>query len=369
MIRVLIVDDSLLARAVLEKMVHVSPGMEVVGRAVNGEEALQQIPRLNPHVVCTDLHMPKMDGLALTREIMRRHPLPILVVSISVHHEKNDENIFELLAAGAIDVFPKPRGGLGGADARLTRELANKIRILSGVVPIRRHTRTWPAPLPSSGVADFPPAFPRSPAARAPSFVRVAARQVEPVIVAIGASTGGPQALTTILSSLPAWFPLPILCVQHISLGFLEEMIYWLDKHTPLSVQMGTHGTQPKPGNVYFAPENKHMNLSSSGSLAMEPGVENDLHCPAVDVVFHALARVHRARAIAVQLTGMGRDGAAGMLAVSQAQGITMAQDETSSVIFGMPQQAIELGAVQHVLPLTEIAPALCRAAGVAFPS
>lgn len=142
MIRVFIVDDSPLARVVLSKMVNAAPDMEVVGSAINGEEALTMIPQLRPQVILTDLHMPKMDGLALTREVMVRHPLPILVVSVSVHQNDNDQNIFELLEAGAIDVFPKPRGGLESAGESLTQELAAKIRILSGVVPIRRHRAT-----------------------------------------------------------------------------------------------------------------------------------------------------------------------------------------------------------------------------------
>lgn len=358
MIRVLIVDDSPIARVVLKKMVDASPGMQVVGTAAHGEEALEVIPHLQPQVVCTDLHMPKMDGLHLTREIMRRHPLPILVVSISVHQDNNHQNIFELLEAGAIDVFPKPRGGLESAEDSLTRELASKIKVLSGVVPIRRHN-SYTNSVHSSKVSYSP-----SPT---PPLLPTSSRK-RPALVAIGASTGGPQALLTILSALPAQFPLPILCVQHISHGFLEEMVRWLDCHTPLNVRIARAGEKPLPGHVYFPQEERHMKIMADGSFAMQFGEKQDIHCPAVDVTFQSLAHVYKERSVAVLLTGMGRDGADGMLTVSQARGVTIAQDEGSCVVFGMPKQAIDLGAARQVLPIDDIAPALSRLVE-AFPS
>lgn len=376
MIRVLIVDDSPIARVVLKKMVDSSPGMEVVGSANHGEEALEVIPKLQPHVVCTDLHMPKMDGLHLTREIMRLHPLPILVVSISVHQDADDHNIFELLEAGAIDVFPKPRGGLASATEALTRELATKIKILSGVVPIRRHQRNYntdPSHQNQAGVSSRHTTHPKSHKTTstvghispAPPLPRTSLSRAAPAIIAIGASTGGPQALLTILSALPGRFPLPVICIQHISHGFLEEMVSWLDSHTPLAVKIGQNGEQPQPGTVYFPEEDKHLTIKRDGRFAMESGSANDLHRPSVDITFQSLARIHKDHGIAVQLTGMGRDGADGMLAISQARGTTIAQDEATSVVFGMPKQAIDLGAVKEVLPIDDIAPALCRLAGV----
>lgn len=356
MIRVLIVDDSPTARMVLKKMVDASPGMTVVGTANHGEEALERIPQLQPQVVCTDLHMPTMDGLQLTREIMARHPLPILVVSISVHQDSNDQNIFELLEAGAIDVFPKPRGGLESAGEALTQELASKIKVLSVVVPIRRHT----TPRKLACAKRLPPSAIRHTAISAP---------VNDGLVAIGASTGGPQALLTIFSSLPANFPLPILCVQHISHGFLEEMVHWLNGHTPLKVQIAKEDEKPLPGHIYFPQEETHLSLTSHGRFIMEPGTSQDTHRPAVDVTFRALAQVYGKRGIAVLLTGMGRDGADGMLAVSQAGGLTLAQDETSCVVFGMPKQAIDLGAVKQIVPPDEIASILCQKTHTILPS
>ncbi|MBF0460336.1 MAG: chemotaxis-specific protein-glutamate methyltransferase CheB [Magnetococcales bacterium] len=360
MIRVFIVDDSPIARVVLSKMVNASPDMEVVGCAVDGEEALTMIPRLRPQVVLTDLHMPKRDGLSLTREVMMRHPLPILVVSVSVHQDDNDQNIFELLEAGAIDVFPKPRGGLESAGEALTQELATKIRILSGVVPIRRHRAAGLKQDGRSTPGGFQTAVAPSLPAVPPSV---------PTLVAIGASTGGPQALLTIFAALPAKFPLPILCIQHISLGFLDEMVSWLNLHTPLMLRVAQSGETPKPGHVYFPPEDKHLTLNERGCFVMEAGTERDTHRPAVDVTFQSVAQVCRAGGVGVLLTGMGRDGADGMLAIARAQGVTIAQDEESCVVFGMPKQAIDLGAVSKVLPVTAIARELCRLAGVGLPA
>ena len=366
MIRVFIVDDSPIARVVLSKMVNAAPDMEVVGCAVDGEEALTMIPRLRPQVVLTDLHMPKRDGLSLTREVMMRHPLPILVVSVSVHQDDNDQNIFELLEAGAIDVFPKPRGGLESAGEALTQELATKIRILSGVVPIRRHRA---AALQQDGRAGrLPGGFQSTVAPPLSGAAPVAVTSV-PTLIAIGASTGGPQALLTIFAALPAKFPLPILCIQHISLGFLDEMVSWLNLHTPLMVRVAQSGETPKPGHVYFPPEDKHLTLNERGCFVMGAGTERDTHRPAVDVTFQSVAQVCRAGGVGVLLTGMGRDGADGMLAIAQSQGVTIAQDEESCVVFGMPKQAIDLGAVGKVLPVTAIARELCRLAGVGLPA
>lgn len=358
MIRVLIVDDSPIARVVLTKMVNASPDMEVVGTANDGEEALTLIPRLQPQVICTDLHMPKMDGLRLTREVMMRHPLPILVVSISVHQNSDDHNIFDLLEAGAIDVFPKPRGGLESAGAALTQELATKIRILSGVVPIRRHRAGATRSTASVSTVTSAPSLSATPRLTPTAM---------PTLVAIGASTGGPQALLTIFSALPSKFPLPILCVQHISQGFLDEMVSWLNMHTPLMVQVAKSGEKPLPGAIYFPPEDRHLLLNERGFFSMDAGQAGDTHRPAVDQTFRSVAQIHKGGGIGVLLTGMGRDGADGLLAMAQAQGMTIAQDEASCVVFGMPKQAIELGAVSRVLPVSTIARELCRLAGVSM--
>ena len=208
-IRVLLVDDSALVLTILKRMLSTAPEIQVVGTARNGREALELIPQLQPAVICTDLHMPVMDGLELTRKVMRQHPRPILVVSASVQ-EENTQHIFRLLAAGAIDVCPKHRSGLVSEYAQLTQELIGKIKILADVVVVRQHRNVSSVPTSPHTVR---------PVYTGPAAVR---------IVAIGASTGGPQALQTILTALPSDFRVPVLCVQHISDGFLRGLVDWL---------------------------------------------------------------------------------------------------------------------------------------------
>lgn len=343
MIRVLLVDDSPIALAVIRKMLAGAADILVVGSAANGKDALKLIPALQPQVICTDLHMPVMDGLQFTREVMAHHPLPILVVSVSV--QTSDDHItFRLLEAGAIDVFPKPRGGLeGNPDAAMVRELVGKIRILAGVVPIRRHRRSSQR----GDTGTFPTLLDRHRPIR---------------MIAIGASTGGPQALLKILSALPVTLPAAILCIQHISSGFLGEMIEWLQSHTRLKVEIARFGATPQPGCLYFPPEDQHLTIDRLGrfdTLNGESteyfGMASPWHCPSIDVAFHAVAQHYREESMGILLTGMGRDGAEGLKVIATNGGITVAQDEESCIVFGMPKQAIELGAVQHVLALNRI--------------
>jgi len=336
-IRVLLVDDSPVALTILQRLLSTAPEIEVVGTARHGREALALIPQLQPAVICTDLHMPVMDGLALTREVMLRYPRPILVVSVSVQQD-NAQNIFRLLDAGAIDVCPKPRSGLASDYEPVRQELIDKIKILAGVVVFRKHRSASPTPAaPNNG----PPPLVR------PAAVR---------IVAIGASTGGPQALQTILTALPPDFPVPILCVQHISDGFLQGLVDWLAAQCRLKVQIAPPGELPVPGTIYFPQEHTHLEIDAQGRLRCSLAPPLAGHRPAVTVTFQSIARHYGSAAVGVLLTGMGRDGAEGMQAIAQTAGITIAQDEESCAVFGMPQQAIALGAAQYVLPVHDIA-------------
>ncbi len=330
-ITVLLVDDSAIVLTVLKRILAPCPDIEVVGTARDGREALERIPKLSPRVICTDLHMPVMDGLELTREVMDRFPTPILVVSVSV--KDNVMNVFKLLEAGAVDVFPKPHGILEGDYCDSRNELAQKIRILAGVNVVRRRRRIE---APSPPLKDEP--------------------AVSPKIVVIGASTGGPVALQRVLSALPPSFPLPIVCVQHISDGFLLGLVEWLDSVCGLKMAIAREGWQPLPGTVYFPPEGTHLLFNAEGRFrySRENGVNG--HRPSVSMTFESAANIFGDAAIGVLLTGMGSDGASGMKAIHDAGGITIAQDEKTSVVFGMPKQAIELGAAREVAPLEEIA-------------
>jgi two-component system chemotaxis response regulator CheB len=343
-IRLLIVEDSPVALAILQRIFREAPDIEVVGVARNGQEALAMFPMVQPTMICTDLHMPKMNGLELTQEVMARHPCPILVVSASVQ-EEDTQNVFRILEAGALDIFPKPRTGLASEYEKSKHELLAKIRVLSGVSVFTQRRQGAPTVRQ--------PLIQRPPVTSTPIDIRA------PRVLAIGASTGGPQALLAIFQQLPKTFPVPILCVQHISEGFLQGLIDWLNSSCSLQVKIASPGENPQPGVIYFPPERQHLEMSARGQLSLTPGTPVSGHCPSVTVMFKSVAAYYRRSAVGVLLTGMGRDGADGLQTLAQAGSLTIAQDEASSVVFGMPKEAIALGAAQQVLPLQSIAPFL----------
>ncbi|OGR34639.1 MAG: chemotaxis response regulator protein-glutamate methylesterase [Desulfovibrionales bacterium GWA2_65_9] len=335
MIRVLLVDDSPLTLHVLQRLLARSPDIAVVGTAADGRKALDLLPTLDPDVICTDMHMPEMNGLEMTHAIMATTPRPILVVSVSV--EPNSPNVFRALEAGAVDVFLKPRDILGMDQDKIARELASKIRIVAGVHVFRKR----------DAVA----------AARPPT--PIVTRQGPMQMVVIGASTGGPQAIRSILSGLPNTFPVPVVCVQHIGEDFMTSLVTWLAETSPLPVRKAPEGEVPQGGVVYFAPENAHLEFDNLGRFALSDAPPCSGHRPSATVTMRSAAQRFGACAVGVLLTGMGRDGADGMAEIARAGGITIAQDEASSVVYGMPKEAVALGAVQHVLAIEQIAPAL----------
>jgi two-component system chemotaxis response regulator CheB len=230
---------------------------------------------------------------------------------------------------GALEVLPRPPVESG----QEVGALASRLRVLAGVKMFARRSTAatrpvTPMPLPTPGLVK---------------------------VVAIGASTGGPQALGRLFKMLSSDFPWPILCVQHMSHGFLEGMVRWLRSQTSLGISVASRGERPLPGKVYFAPEDQHLRVRADGSLTVEPGDPIDGHRPSATVLLSSVAEVYGANAIGILLTGMGSDGARGLLRMAGAGATTMAQDEESSVVFGMPRQAIEMGAVKSLLPLSEI--------------
>jgi two-component system chemotaxis response regulator CheB len=360
------VDDSPVALALLKRILASAPDMKVVGWAGSGDRALVEIEQLRPDVICTDLHMPRMNGLELTRAVMAKMPRPILAISASVQAEEDRANIFALLEAGAVDVFPKPQSGLQEDYEAIQQQLLERIRILAGVKVFGRRGAGAIAEAPTqdrkAGADNSNSQGTRlgnAPFAIAEPVAQGGAVGPGAGVVVLGASTGGPQALQTILSQLPATFPLPILCVQHISEGFLTGLTVWLRSHCALAVEVAQAGQRPLAGRVYFAPEQRHLELDGRGYFRMTTTPPVAGHRPAVTVTFESIARCYGRRAVGVLLTGMGSDGAAGMVAIAKAGGVTLAQDEATSVVFGMPGAAIALGVVQRVLPLEAIAPAL----------
>lgn len=360
-IRVLLVEDSPVALTILKRILASSPELVVVGTARNGIEALELIPQVDPQVICTDLHMPKMNGLELTQAVMARYPRPILVISTSVQPE-DTQTAFRLLEAGALDLFPKPLAGLPSEYEQMKQDLITRIRVLAGVSVFTHHrSRSLGKTAPANRPANQNNSQLLGSQGVSPSHYFPNADIRLPRVLVIGASTGGPQVLHNILSCLPANFPLPILCVQHISEGFLKGLVDWLNSGCALSITIAQSGLLPLPGTVYFAPERTHLEIDSQGRLALLDALPVDGHRPSVTVLFNSAATYYRRSAIAVLLTGMGRDGAAGMQAIVQAGGLTIAQDEASCVVFGMPREAIALGAAQHVLSATDIAPWLLK--------
>jgi two-component system, chemotaxis family, protein-glutamate methylesterase/glutaminase len=338
-IRVLLVEDSLTDLTVLKRMIATSSEIEVVGTARNGREALALIPVLDPHVICTDLQMPEMDGLELTREVMHRFPRPILVIS-SLVDSSDAWQSFRLLEAGAIDVFPKYRDGLG--DPKISKSLVDKIRVLSGVFvftkkPVQDLLQkvTDPAKYPAKGA------------------------QGSRGVVVIGTSTGGPQALHRILTSLPESFPMPILCVQHISEGFIRGLVDWLNKPCRLPVKIMEDGEIAKAGTVYFPKEETHLCIDGTYRLTASREGPIGGHRPSIDVLFQSAADAFGSAAVGVLLTGMGSDGAMGLKSIFDRGGVTLAQNKETSVVYGMPHAASELGAVSMMLPLDQVGPSL----------
>jgi two-component system, chemotaxis family, protein-glutamate methylesterase/glutaminase len=333
--KVLLVEDSLIALELLQRLLRSSPEVEVVGTARNGQEALELIPKVNPDVICTDLHMEPIDGLELTKQVMTRFPRPILVISNSVQ-EDDTKNIFGLLQAGAVDIFPKPTSGDYTEYEQVKHRLIAKIKMLSQVSVKARSAAGTLGSIPdrTNDAGTF----------RA---------------IAIGASTGGPQAIHKIITSLPPNFPVPIICAQHIGDGFLAGLISWLKEDSQLNVKVAQIGETPAPGTVYFAPERAHLEFDAQGKFIYSNFVTATGTCPSIDTLFRSVARIYGRSSVGMLLTGMGTDGVVGMEAISAAAGKTIAQDEQSCLVFGMSKLAIAAGKVEHVMNLTEIAPFL----------
>lgn len=344
MIKVLVVEDSPVVREFLVHILGSDPAIRVVGTAHDGEEAIEAIARTQPDVITMDVHMPKMNGLDATRRIMETCPTPIVVVSGSTD-PREVATTFEAMEAGALAVLRRP-AGLGHPDYEATaRELVQTVKLMSEVKVVRR----WPRAR-------------RDPVAR-PAQARLDHAPGKVRIVALGASTGGPPVLQTILSQLPGDFPAPVLVVQHMAAGFVRGFIEWLAHSSRLSIHLAAHGEQILPGHVYVAPDELQMKVERGGRIALtRDAPENGLR-PAVSYLFRSVAEVYGSDAVAGMLSGMGRDGADELKLLKDMGAATFAQDKDSSVVHGMPGEAIKLGAATFVLPPEKIAAVLSRLA------
>lgn len=330
-IKVLLVDDSSVALNILSRLLAQDPDIQVVGQAQNGLEALKLIPLVKPTIICTDYFMPKMNGLELTKNVMQMYPMPILVMS-SILDVNASKEVFFLLQAGALDCIQKPTTLANDA---LAKAFIDKIRLLSGIYA-KGNLSCQPSALPSQL-----------------SKIRLSA---DYQIIAIGSSTGGPTALATIFKVLPKNFPLPIICVQHISKGFLEGFAEWLRTQCPLNIKIIKKEEQMQAGHIYLPAEGTHLIADRDKSLRVSYAPPIDGHRPSINVTMETVALHYGRESLGILLTGMGKDGAHGLKAISQAGGLTIAQSEESCAVFGMPQEAISMGAASFVMDPSTIA-------------
>jgi two-component system, chemotaxis family, protein-glutamate methylesterase/glutaminase len=328
---VLIVDDSATTRQILTSLLESDPNICVVGQAASGAEAVEMTARLRPDLVTMDLMMPGMDGMEATQRIMARHPTPVLFLSGYFGHTEGTYTRADALAAGALDVIEKPALIPDWRWRTASHTLIQKVKSLAKV-PVVAHIHGARRLLAQekSQQEKFP-----GPAAD---------------VVAIGASSGGPKVLEELLSTLPATFALGVLVVQHMTDGFTPSLLRWLQDKCALPVRVAVDGDAILPRRILFTPEASHMVVQLGGRIHLSSDGPVNGHRPSIDVTFKSLAKVYGARSAGILLTGMGTDGAAGLLAVREAGGVTMVQNEQSCAVFGMPRAAIEMGAAQQVL-------------------
>jgi two-component system chemotaxis response regulator CheB len=334
--RVLIVDDSALSREVLRRTLESDAHLTVVGEAKTGEEAVSLVRALQPHLITMDLNMPGMGGLKAIEVLMRERPTPIVVISERSSTSGVDLN-YEALSRGALELVPK--SAVFGANDDGLKTFVDRLRALAEA-GLEQDDRPAPALTPA-------PTIPVS--------------TEKPLMLGIGSSTGGPRALAKLLSSLPREFPLPIAVVQHMAEDFFDSFVRFLRDASGFPVEQATATTTMLPGRVYVAPPRQELFVKENMTVKLLPPPPRSIISPSVDSLFFSMATALKGRSIGVLLTGMGDDGAQGLLRMRRMGARTIVQDKASCAVFGMPRAALELGAAEHVLGLTEIAPFLAE--------
>jgi len=373
-IKVLIVDDSPTIREYLNYIISTDHDIKVVGTARDGKEAVDLVQQTNPDVVTMDIHMPRMDGYEATRKIMEIHPVPIVIISSKI--PEDIENTFRAIKAGAVAVLEKP-GGPGHPEAEYmaakilqTIKLMSEIRVVRRLIN-RRKNRISSMQQVGSGLRPEPTQLQQVGSGLRPEPTQ----RLEPTsyeektrlfqnaayliqVVAIGASTGGPPVIRTILCNLTKGFPFTLLFVQHIASGFLKGMVAWLKKETGggLPIQIASNGDRALPGHVYFAPDDFQMGITGSGEIVLSKNSHENGLRPSVSYLFRSAVNAYGNRSAGILLTGMGRDGAAELKIMKEKGAVTIAQDRESSVIYGMPGEAVKIDAATHILSPEKIA-------------
>lgn len=336
-IRVLIVEDSIVVRALLEHSIGRDPRLEVAATAASAEEALRLLEQLTPDVIAMDIRLPGMDGLEATRRIMSHNPIPIVVVAASVGSQTRNLAAIEALRVGALAVLEKPVGTTHADYETLAERLCDQLVSMSQVKLVRR--RPARAPRPAGAAAAMCRGVPGGYA-----------------MLGIACSTGGPAALVQLLNALGPGFPLPILLVQHMISSFVPGFAVWLDTVCPFSATLAAHGTAPERGVVHMAPPERHIRLQA-GRLWLDSAAPVCSQRPSGTVLLQSMAQSLGPRALGIVLTGMGEDGAAGLLEIRAAGGYTIAEHASTAVVYGMPGTAVRLGGACECLPLAAIAP------------
>jgi two-component system chemotaxis response regulator CheB len=342
-IRVLVADDSPTARQLIVEMLTSDPAITVIGEARNGLEAVDMAQRLRPDLITMDVNMPELDGLEATMRIVGTVPTPIIIVS-SLANESEVGLSLEATRAGALMVLPKPSGPTTPRFREQQAHLIAMVKAMSDVKVIRR----WGASTPTRGnraVSTHPPRALR-----------------RPQIIAIGASTGGPAALRDVFHALPSTMSVPLLVVQHISKGFVNGLANWLGANTALEVVVATATDIACAGVVYLAPDDQHMGIGEDGRIRLSSAPAIGSFRPSATHLFESAAEAYGGQVLGLILTGMGDDGVRGLRAVHAAGGLVVAQDEATSIVYGMPREAARAGVVNNVLALEDIAPFLVEA-------
>ncbi|MBF0558866.1 MAG: chemotaxis-specific protein-glutamate methyltransferase CheB [Nitrospirae bacterium] len=336
-IRIVVVDDSVVARELIVAILSTDKDILVVGEAGNGRDAVEKVRDLKPDIVTMDVEMPVMNGLDAIELIMASHPVPILVVTTL----GDARTAYAAISRGALDLVIKPDINIEAAQEFIDKiKLLSKIRVITHIGGNRTAKETKVQDLP---VFDGNPLD---------------------SIVAIASSTGGPEAISVILSGLPEKFPCPVVIAQHISDGFVSGMVEWLKGISKLDIKVASNGDCLAAGTVYVSPSDRHMEVSPERRISLIDRHPKDIYRPSCDVLLSSVARVYGRKSIGVILTGMGSDGALGMKRIKDAKGTTIAQDEKTSVVFGMNKVTIDSGCVDKILPLDKIANEVAHLAG-----
>lgn len=336
-IKVLIIDDSALMRALLKKIIDSAPDLEVVGEAPDPIVAREMIKALNPDVLTLDVEMPRMDGIEFLSRLMKLRPMPVVMISTLTEH--GSEVTMQALELGAVDFLPKPRMENAALIEEYAEEICEKIRGAAGAL---LNVRPVPAP---------PPA-PKGPA------IALSPRTLNETLIAIGASTGGTEAIKDVLVGLPEQMP-GIVISQHMPELFTVSFAKRLDRLARLTVVEAQGGERIQPGHAYLAPGHSHLLVRKGGGgyvTELSQSAPVNRHRPSVDVMFGSVAAVYGRNAIGVLLTGMGKDGAQGLLEMRQAGAWTIGQDQATCVVYGMPREAAQLGAIDEAVPLPQVA-------------